>query len=64
MDTNLLINNLRMTSNALSKEAAKPKNYNTDWSYYLDQMSFELHKQANELSCLEDFYGMSLISGE
>lgn len=43
------IKNLELTSAALSKAANKPENYNTDWEFYLKQMSWSLHKRANEL---------------
>lgn len=53
------INNLEIMSEALSKAANKPENYNTEWSYYLEQMSFEMHKMSNELKDLEYLFGSS-----
>lgn len=50
MNANQAIQNLRLMSEVLEKCANKPENYNTEWSSYLEQMSFEMHKNANELS--------------
>lgn len=50
MDANQAIQNLRTMSAVLDKCANKPENYNTEWATYLEQMSFEMHKHANELS--------------
>lgn len=59
MNANEAINNLELMSKTLEKVANKPENYNTDWAYYLEQMSWSLHKQASELRELEYLFGMS-----
>lgn len=53
------ISNLERMSEVLDKVANKPENYNTEWAYYLEQMSFSLYKQANELRDLESLLGMT-----
>lgn len=53
MNAKQAIQNLRTMSEALDKCANKAENYNTEWAIYLEQMSFEMHKQANELSELD-----------
>lgn len=57
MDSGEAIRNLELVSAALDKVANKPENYNTDWAYYLEQMSWSLHKQANDLRDLEYLLG-------
>lgn len=47
------INNLDKMSSVLEKVANKPENYNTEWAYYLEQMSWSLYRHANELRDLE-----------
>lgn len=49
MNAREAISNLEMMSQALEKAANKPENYNTDWAYYLEQMSWQMHKHANDL---------------
>lgn len=49
MNTQEAIKNLEIMSLQLSTEANKPKNYNSEFSQYLEIMSFEMHKMANEL---------------
>lgn len=46
-------------SQALARAANSHKNYNTAGSIYLELMSFELHKNANELRNIESKYGIS-----
>jgi hypothetical protein len=60
MDANILISNLRQMSQVLDSEANKTNNYNSAWASYLENISFELHKQANELEQLEYNFGISL----
>lgn len=55
------INNLDIMSSVLEKVANKPENYNTEWAYYLEQMSWSLYKHANELRDLESLIDVSLI---
>lgn len=59
MNAREAINNLELISTALDKAASKPENYNTEWAYYLEQMSWALHKQANELKEMEYMFGMT-----
>lgn len=59
MNAKEAINNLELISNALDKVANKPENYNTEWATYLEQMSWAIHKQANELRELEYMFGMT-----
>lgn len=57
MDIRQTVNNLEKMSHTLSEAANKPENYNTTWAYYLEQISFDLSRQASELSglmCLLD----------
>jgi len=56
MNTKEVIDNLNQLSHILDKAANKPENYNTNWAYYLEQMSWQLHKQANELHDIESIY--------
>jgi len=48
------INNLEKLSEALAKAANDPKHYNSPRSHYLEIMSWELHRKANELREIED----------
>lgn len=50
------INNLELMSDAFGKTANKPENYNTDWAYYLEHMSWSLHKHANELRNIVSYF--------
>jgi hypothetical protein len=54
---NEAIKNLQVVSEALEKAANKPENYNTDYARYLEIMSWEMHKQSNELKTLNRLYG-------
>lgn len=53
MNTNEAVTNLELISSALEQAANKPENYNTDWAYYLEQMSWQMQKHANELRTIE-----------
>ncbi len=57
MDAQEAIRNLQLVSDALDKAANKPENYNTDWAFYLEKMSWSLHKHANDLRDLEYLLG-------
>ncbi len=59
MNAKEAIQNLEMMSNALSKAANKPENYNTDWALYLENMSFEMHKMSNDLHEIEYLFDIS-----
>jgi|GEM_PF-2484241 len=52
------IANLASTSAALENLCNDPKNYNTYSSLLLEQMSWEIHKQANDLKALQEIYGV------
>jgi hypothetical protein len=60
MENNVIkeaIANIASTSEALNKFCNDPKNYNSYGSHLLEQMSWELHKQANELKEFQYMYG-------
>ena len=52
------IANMASTSKALEKFCNDPKNYNSYASQFLEQMSWELHKQANDLREVQYMYGV------
>ena len=54
MNSNEAIQNFEKISMVLDKCANKPQNYNTQWSYYLEQMSYSLNQQANDLRMLQE----------
>jgi len=51
------IANIASTSEALEKYCNNPKNYNSYGSQLLEQMSYELYKQANQLKEFQSQYG-------
>lgn len=51
------IANMASTSKALEMYCNDPKNYNSYGAHLLEQMSWELHKQANDLKELQYNYG-------
>lgn len=55
MNANEAIKNLETMSAVLEKCANKPENYNTEWAYYLEQMSWSLHKHANDLREISEY---------
>jgi hypothetical protein len=59
MNSNEAINNLRILSTTLNKCAGDQTN--SEWSTYLEQMSFEMHKYANELNQISDILGVSIL---
>jgi hypothetical protein len=52
------IANIASTSAALEKYCNDPKNYNSLSSQVLEQMSFELYRQANDLREFQYRYGV------
>lgn len=60
MKTSETIRNLEIMSDTLERVANKPENYNTTWAYYLEQMSWQMHKHANELRDIESHFDMTL----
>jgi hypothetical protein len=44
-------------SSLLENLACMPKNYNTDFAYYLDQLSFDVFRLANELRSRYEILG-------
>lgn len=59
MNTQEAIRNLDAMSIALGKKANDPKNYNTQWSLYLEQMSWQMHKMSNDLKDIESKFGLT-----
>jgi hypothetical protein len=59
MNAKQVITDLQRLSQTLSETANAPENYNSDWAQYLENMSFELYKQANEIRELEYRFGIS-----
>lgn len=53
----LAISNLEVISAALESAANNPKNYNTEFAAYLDNMSYEMRKQASSLKESEYLFG-------
>jgi len=51
------INNMELVSSAFEKAANDPKNYNTEFSYYLEQLSWDLYKDAQEIKGRMDLIG-------
>lgn len=67
MNAKEIINNLERYSEIVEKTSLKPSLYNTDYGYYLQQWSFEMHKMANELREFEYQFGSSnliIVGGE
>ena len=59
MNANIIeeaIANIASTSEALEKYCNDPKNYNSYAEHLLEQMSWELHKQANDLKEINYLY--------
>lgn len=56
MNASQAINNLELISAALEKAANAPQNYNSEFAFHLERMSWEMHKQANELKALTHFF--------
>lgn len=52
------IANMASTSVALEKFCNDPKNYNSYGSQLLEQLSWELHKQANDLREIQYMLGV------
>lgn len=50
------IKNLELMSQELEKSANDPKNYNSDFSMYLEQMSWEMFRTANELKARREYF--------
>lgn len=51
------INNITTTSEALDKFCSDPKNYNSYGAHLIEQMSWELYKQANTLREFQAYGG-------
>lgn len=45
----LAVKNLEVLSEALEKASMNPKHYNSDFSYYLEQISWSMYRDAQEL---------------
>lgn len=50
-----VIKSMEMLEQILQAEANKPKNYNTDWAFYLDQTAFQLRKVVADLKDLQNY---------
>lgn len=67
MNANEMISNLERYSEIVEKTSQKPSIYNTDYGYYLEQWSHEMHKMANELRDFQYQFGLPnsmIIGGE
>lgn len=53
-----VIANMTATSKALESFCNDPRNYNSYGAQLLEQMSWELHKQANDLREIQYMYGV------
>lgn len=51
------IKNLEVVSKSLESFANKPENYNTQYAGYLEVMSWEMLKKANQLKEMKELYG-------
>lgn len=51
------INNLELLSQELEKCSIKKEIYNSDFGYYLEQMSWEMHRMANETRERKSLWG-------
>ncbi len=52
------ISNLHIMSVELERAASLPKNYNTTYGYYLDQLSATMYKNAKELQEIQYQWGL------
>jgi hypothetical protein len=53
---NLAIKNLESVSHVLEKVANSPENYNASYAGHLENISWEMHKHANELREMYNIY--------
>lgn len=60
MNAKQAIENLRIMSATLENAANRPENYNTPYSQYLENISYEMFKHANQLQELDYLYGIAL----
>lgn len=51
------IKNLQTMSKELERLSMSPKNYNTGFAAYLEQLSHEMYRSSNELKSLVSMYG-------
>ena len=56
-EINEAINNLELMSKTLENMANRPENYNTYYSVYLEQYSWELYKMSKELTQIGYAFG-------
>lgn len=56
MEIDEAIKNLEITMQALDKAASDEKNYNTDFGYLLEQMSYEMKRNASNLREMRYMY--------
>ena len=60
MNAKQAIQNLELMSVALEKAANDPKNYNSIFAQYLENMSWEMTKMSNDLKELKYIHGLTL----
>ncbi len=48
---------MKKTSEAFEKAANDPKNYNTEFSYYLEQISHDIYKDAMKIEEMQYLLG-------
>jgi hypothetical protein len=59
MNSEEAIKNLETLAVALEKAANCPKNYNTEFAQYLENMSWEMQKNANQLREISHLFGLT-----
>ena len=63
MNAKDVIKNLEVMSQTLEKVANSPQHYNSEYAIYLERMSWEMHKQANEIRELEYMFDLPCFGG-
>lgn len=56
-NVNEAISNLNLMSDALEKFANRKEIFNSDYAMYLEQLSWEMSKHANDLAEINYIYG-------
>lgn len=59
MNSEEAIRNLETLAVALERAANCPRNYNTPYAQYLENMSWEMHKNANQLKEIKHLFGLT-----
>ncbi len=63
MNAKDVIKNLETMSQALEKVANSPQHYNSEYAIYLERMSWEMHKQANDIREIEYLFDLPCFGG-